>query len=47
MSTTQISITLQEQTLEKLDKICGLVPRSAYIENVLAEHLKKSKGVRG
>ena len=40
MSSKVFSISLQTETLEKLDNIRGLVPRSSYIANVLLNHLK-------
>jgi len=41
MSSVRISITLTENTLETVEKIRGLVSRSAFIESVLAKNLKK------
>jgi len=45
MSTANISITIEEITLEKIDSIRGLIPRSAFIENILEKSLSK-KGVK-
>lgn len=44
---TVVSITLQNETLRKLDSACGLIPRSAYIEKIVAEYLAKSKAKGG
>lgn len=40
------SISLTSETLKALDRKRDLIPRSSYIERVLVEHLKKSKGVK-
>ena len=40
MSSKIFSISVPEKTLKKLDSMRGLVPRSAYIVNILSSHLK-------
>jgi len=41
MSLKVTSISFHIETLEKLDKTRGLIPRSTYIDDVLSKHLKK------
>jgi len=43
MSTVNFSVTIKAETLEKLDRIRGLIPRSTFIEKVLSENLKENK----
>jgi len=43
MSLRVTSISFQKETLEKLDKTRGLIPRSTYVEDILSNHLKKSR----
>ncbi len=41
MSCVQITITLAKNTLEEVDQLRGLIPRSTYIQDVLNKNLKK------
>ena len=41
MSTQAVSITLDKKTLDKIDSIRGLVPRSTFIEDILEKSLSK------
>jgi hypothetical protein len=41
MSCVKVTITLSEKTLDRVDHVRGLIPRSAYIQDVIAKNLKK------
>lgn len=41
MSSVAICITVDEKTLKEIDKIRGMVPRSAFIQNILNKNLIK------
>ncbi len=41
MSYKIFSLSFQEETLKKIDSVRGLIARSAYMEEVLSNHLKK------
>lgn len=43
MSSVAICITVEEKTLEKIDNIRGLIPRSAWIQDVLEKKLTKTR----
>ena len=43
MSSIHVSITLQEDVLDVLDDLRGLVSRSAYIQDVIEKAIKKKR----
>ena len=44
MSTSPLSITLEQETIKRMDNARGLVKRSTLIESILSEFLDKSEG---
>ena len=44
MSTIQISITLENETIDKLDSVRGLAKRSTVIQSIVSEYLEKKRG---
>lgn len=44
MSTSQVSISLNDKTIKKLDSVRGLTKRSTIIEKILSDFLDKKKG---
>lgn len=42
MSSVKITITLAEKTLDKVDNIRGLVPRSTYIADIVERKCNRS-----
>jgi len=36
-----ICITVEEKTLKKIDSVRGMIPRSAFIQNILKNNLKR------
>ena len=44
MSTIQISITLENETIDKLDSVRGLAKRSTVIQSIVSEYLEKKSG---
>ena len=44
MSSKQISITIQAETLKKLDLERGITKRSSIIEYLISQYLEKSEG---
>ena len=45
MSVVRISMTIAEETLKKLDKKRGFVPRSIYVDQIILKHLKKGEKI--
>ena len=43
MSSVHVSITLEEDLLDELDDLRGLVSRSAYIQDVLEHSITKKR----
>jgi metal-responsive CopG/Arc/MetJ family transcriptional regulator len=41
--TVEVSITLEKELFEEIEKQRGLIPRSAFIEHELEQSLKKKK----
>ncbi len=44
MSTSPISVTLADKTIEKIDKSRGLSKRSTFIDSILSNYLDNSEG---
>ena len=52
MSTVRVCVSLKKESLENLDnflesKLNGIASRSAYLDYLIDENLKKQKGKRG
>jgi len=45
MSLVRITMTIQEETLKKLDKKRGFIPRSIYVDQVILKHIKKGEKI--
>ena len=43
MSSVHVSITLEEDVLDELDDVRGLVSRSAYIQDVIEKAITKKR----
>ena len=43
MATTKITLSIDEDVLEEFDKIRGLIPRSAYINDMLRKEVEKKQ----
>ncbi len=47
MSTSPISVTLANKTIEKMDKARGLAKRSTFIDSILSDYLNISEKKKG
>ena len=45
MALARISMTIDAETLKKLDKKRRFVPRSVYVDQVIQKHLKKGEKI--
>jgi len=43
VSSVKITITIAEKTLDKVDNVRGLVPRSTYIADIVEKKCKRGK----
>jgi metal-responsive CopG/Arc/MetJ family transcriptional regulator len=43
MKRFSVGVSLDKEIVEKIDSARGMIPRSRFIENVIAEHLRTKK----